>query len=131
MNTEIRRKAWKKVKRIKRFYLHAGSTAVLGVFFFALNIVTDPFDMWFMFPMIPLLGLVAIHYLFVFGFPGFNFMSREWEEREFEKQLDKLEEHPPFRSEHYLPYTELTAEETLELRRIQQESDKYFKDDLV
>ena len=131
MDREIQKRAWKKVKRIKRFYLHAGFTAIMGVFFFALNMVTDPFDMWFIFPMIPLTALVGIHYLFVFGFPGFNFMSREWEEREYERQLDKLEDHPPYRSERYLPYTELTPEETLELRRIQMEGDKYFKEEGV
>ncbi len=134
MNRDIRKKAWKRVKRKKRFFLHFGITAVLGVFFFVLNIVTDPFDMWFIFPMIPLVSLVGIHYLFIYGFPGFNFMTREWEEREFEKQLEDLEDHyPPYRTGQYLDYTELSDEEALVLKKLQKKtaSGNYFDEDLV
>ena len=134
MDREIRRKAWKRVKRKKRFFLHTGITAILGMFFFVLNIVTDPFDMWFVYPMIPITALLAVHYLFVYGFPGFNFMSRDWEERQFEREMDRLEdEYPPYRTGRYLDYRELSTEEILELKNLEKstETGKYFDEDLV
>ncbi len=136
MNNETRRKAWKKVKSIKRFYIHASIFVIMGIFFFFMNMVTSPFDMWFFFPMIPWGTLLAFHYLFVFGIPGTGLLSREWEEREFEKQMDRLDGdvnyHSPLgRKGSYLPYTELSEEDALELRKMQKESDKFFNEDFV
>ena len=135
--TEIRKKAWKKVKSIKRFYIHGCAFVVMGLFFFFMNIVTDPFDMWFFFPMIPWATILAFHYLLVFGIPGTGLLSREWEEREFEKQIDRLGGDFPYEPEKdlrlgsYLPYSELSEEETLELRRMQKDKDAYFNEDFV
>jgi|GEM_PF-591768 len=143
MNRELKKKAWKKVKRIKRFYYHMGAFAIMGTFFFFMNMVTDPFDMWFYFPMIPWSAALAFHYLAVFGIPGTNLLTKEWEEREFERQMDKLEDQygydpmdDTFQKGKYLEYTELSAEETLELRKLQQASktskgDEYFGEDFV
>ena len=137
MEHEIRKKAWKKVKSIKRFYIHAFTFVVLGVFFFFMNMATDPWDMWFYFPMMPWAVLLSFHYLFVFGIPGTRLLSREWEEDEFERQMDKLEGNmpyrysSPYRKGRYLEYTELSDEDALELRKIQKEAGKYFNEDFV
>ena len=85
MERDIRRKAWKKVKAIKRFYVHAGIYGILAMFFFFMNMVTDPFDMWFFYPLIPLGALLAFHYLAVFGIPGTDLLSKDWEKRENSK----------------------------------------------
>lgn len=141
MDSDVRKKAWKKVKSIKRFYLHAASFAILGTFFFVMNMVTDPFFMWWFFPLIPWGVFLSFHYLFVFGIPGSKVLSREWEEREFEKQLEKFEEADhdqqylgtgSYKGMH-LEYTELSEDDALELRRIQGSSkgDKYFNEDFV
>jgi len=83
MSQDLRRRAWKRVRAIKRFYIHAGLTGILAIFFMTLNILTDPFDMWFFYPLIPLCSILAVHYLFVFGIPGSSLLSKEWEEDEF------------------------------------------------
>lgn len=139
MANDIRKKAWKKVKAIKRFYIHASIFIIMGFFFFFMNMVTDPFDMWFFFPMIPWGALLAFHYLFVFGIPGTGLLGSEWEEREFEKQLDRMGgEYPPYTTDDdlrlgtHLPYTQLSEEEALELRKLQsKKKDQYFNEDFV
>ena len=138
MRHDIRKKAWKKVKAIKRFYIHGSIFIIMGLFFFFMNMVTDPFDMWFFFPMIPWGTILAFHYLLVFGIPGTGHLSSEWEEREFERQMDRLGgEYPPYTTDDdlrlgtHLPYTELSDEEALELRKLQKGKDKYFNEDFV
>lgn len=61
-------------------------------------------------------------------------MSKEWEEREFERQIDKIEdEFPPYRTGRYLDYRELSTEEILELKNMEKATvgGKYFDEDLV
>ena len=110
----------------------------MGFFFFFMNMVTDPFDMWFFFPMIPWATILSFHYLLVFGIPGTGLLGRDWEEREFEKQMDRLGgDYDPYEPEKdlrlgsYLPYSELSEEETLELRKMQKSKDQYFNEDFV
>ena len=131
MEYDIRRKARKRVKVIKGFYIHAYSYVIMGGFFFFMNMATDPFDMWFFFPMMPWGVGLAFHYLAVFGIPGSRILSREWEEREYERQLDRLESDLGHQEDRYLEYSELTDSEILELRKIQKEGNKYISEDLV
>ena len=132
MTHEIREKARKKVRSIKRLYIHCALLAIMSVFFFALNVLTDPFFMWFFFPILPWAAIVAFHYVLVKGIPGSNILSKEWEEEELEKQLYLLQEDTSsFKEDRFLPYSELDEDETLKLRKIQSESRKYLNEDFV
>ena len=82
--------AKKKVNKKKGFYSHLSVFIAVGIFFFVLNMVTDPFDTWFFFPLLPWSVGLSIHYLSVFGFPG-GALTDEWEERELEKEMRRLD----------------------------------------
>ncbi|MBK8563815.1 MAG: 2TM domain-containing protein [Saprospiraceae bacterium] len=82
-------KAKKKVKDKKDFYQHLMSYAIVNTFLFALNIITSPGYLWFVFPLMGWGVGLAFHYVGVFGIPGFDILSKEWEERELEKELRK------------------------------------------
>ena len=79
--------ARKRVKRKRGFYRHFSSFIVVGFFFFMLNILTDPRDMWFFFPMLPWSVGLAFHFLGVFVWGK----QDEWEEREIEKEMRRIE----------------------------------------
>ena len=91
MQKDIYKEAKKRVEAKKGFFGHLSAFVSVGLFFFVMNMVTDPFDLWFFFPMLPWgIGLL-IHYLAVFGFPGTKALSREWEQKELEKEIDRLQ----------------------------------------
>ncbi len=142
MDRDIRIKAKKKVKSIRRLYIHMSLYAIMGVFFFLLNILTNPYIMWYFYPLLPWGAIVALHYVLVKGIPGSRVLSKEWEEEEYERQLDRLggERYPFVQEEEdefipqkgkYLAYTQLSDEEALELRRLQKHSAKYLGEDFV
>ncbi len=140
MQSEIHKRARRRVRAIKGFYIHAFSFIIMGLFFFFMNMLTDPFQMWFLFPMLPWSVGLAFHYLAVFGIPGTGLLSKEWEEREFEKQLDRLSsDFEPYTGEldggwrkgNHLEYRELSDDETLELRKMTVKGNQYLDEDLV
>lgn len=142
MDHYIRDKAKKKVKSIRRLYIHMAVFAIMAVFFFLLNIATDPYFMWYFFPLIPWGAILALHYILVKGIPGTGILSKEWEEEEYERQIERLsggnfsfdkveeDEFIPQRGK-YLSYTELSDEEALELRRLQKHSSQNLGQDFV
>ena len=83
------RRAKKRVKAKKGFFYHLASYVIVIGFLFCLNIVTSPFEMWWIFPALGWGVGLAFHYLGVFGFPFLNIGGAEWEEREIEKELRK------------------------------------------
>ncbi len=142
MDRDTRDKAAKKVRSIRRLYIHMSVFAIMGVFFFLLNIATDPYFMWYFFPLLPWGAIVALHYILVKGIPGTRILTKEWEEEEYEKQLERLggdrfsyleEEEDEFipQKGKYLAYTELSDEEALELRRLQKHSAQNLGTDFV
>ncbi|MCC6726020.1 MAG: 2TM domain-containing protein [Saprospiraceae bacterium] len=80
-------KAKKRVKDKKDFYQHLMSYAIVNTFLFVLNMITSPSYLWFVFPLLGWGVGLAFHYVGVFGIPGFDILSKEWEERELEKEL--------------------------------------------
>lgn len=131
MTPEIREKARKKVRSIKRLYIHCSLFVIMSVFFFSLNVLTDPFDMWFFFPILPWSAIVAFHYILVRGIPGSKILSKEWEEEEMERQVELLQNDTSFKESRFLPYNEVGELESLELRKLQSESRKYLNEDFV
>ncbi len=96
--------------------------SIMSVFFFLMNVVTSPFEMWFFFPLLPWGAVLALHYVLVKGIPATGILSKEWEEEEYEHQLNILEgnySHPFLdepKEENYLKYQELSREEMAILR---------------
>lgn len=119
-------RARKRVKEKKGFYSHLTSYLVVGSFFFILNMITDPWDWWFYWPMLGWGIGLASHYFKVFGWPGSGAGSEEWEHREIEKEMRRLEEQEP--------KAFLDMDDHLELKETDTEKEKiktYRKDDFV
>ena len=138
MNQEDQyRRARKRVNAKKGFYRHFSVYLVIGIFFFSLNMITDPWDVWWPFPMLSWGVGLAIHYFSVFGFPGTGILSKEWEDREMEKELRRVGYDPDAEllyednQEEEVPQEEL--EDELDLREIRQERQRrgLSEDDFV
>ncbi len=115
------KKARKKVKAKKGFYSHLTAYLIVNSFLFLMNILTDPSDPWFQYPLLAWGVSLAFHYVGVFGIPGVNYNDSDWEEREIEKELNKMpptEEVPPT-----LPEDELELKEFKKLRKEWNDSD--------
>ncbi len=88
--SDIFQEAQQRVRAKAKFYKHLFAFLVINGFFFVSALFEgDPFA-----PLIVTaswgVGL-AFHYLKVFGFPGSGVLSREWEDKEYKKELDRLE----------------------------------------
>jgi len=115
-------KAKKRVKAKKAFYQHLMSFAIVNLFFLALNLLTSPGSLWFVFPLLGWgLGL-AFHYVDVFGIPGFDILSKEWEERELEKEL-RQDNEPSQMGKPTKPNT-LQQDKGLELKELRRNYDE-------
>ncbi len=121
MNTqEELAKAKKRVKAKKDFYQHLMSYAIVNLFLFAINIITYPGYLWFVFPMLGWGIGLAFHYVGVFGIPGFDILSKEWEEREVERELRRGNQNQnPIELE-----KPKTAEKELELKELRKNYDE-------
>ncbi|NNF58924.1 MAG: 2TM domain-containing protein [Rhodothermaceae bacterium] len=70
--------ARERIETEKEFYGHLAIYLVVNMMLMALNLLTSPRDIWFIFPLMGWgIGLVA-HATSVFGLPG---MGRAWEDR--------------------------------------------------
>ncbi len=70
--------ARRQARREREFYGHLASYLIINAFFVALNLLTSPGEIWFIFPMMGWGIGIAAHAASVFGFPG---RRRDWEER--------------------------------------------------
>ncbi|MCB0640917.1 MAG: 2TM domain-containing protein [Phaeodactylibacter sp.] len=129
MPRDIESKARRRVAAKKSFFYHLGVYCIMGVFFFLMNVLTDPLDLWFFFPMLPWGVGLGIHYITVFGLPGMN-MER-WEERQMEREIDRLR-----RNEQNEPIVnarpDLDLDERLDLKELKRkvpQTDKNYRDD--
>lgn len=123
---EILKRAKKRVKARKGFFLHFASFLSVGIFFFLMNMVTlgeEP-NLWFFFPMLPWLIGLLIHYLSVFGFPVNGALSEEWEAKEMYRaiRIERLKEGlPPEPEEQVEDFLDLG--EDLELPELKKQKD--------
>jgi hypothetical protein len=81
------KRARSRVKKKKVFFVHLGVFLSVGLFFFLINLLTYDGEFWFFFPMLPWGVGLAIHYISVFGLPGTDILTQEWEKRELEKEM--------------------------------------------
>ena len=111
------RLAKKKVKKKKEFYHHLLSYVVINFFLLAINLLTYPRFLWFMFPLLGWgIGLL-FHYVDVFGIPGFGILDKNWEEREIESELRRMRENE-------LPPLETPSDEEMELKELRKNYDE-------
>lgn len=85
------KKAKKRVKAKKEFFQHFTAYVIVISFLFILNMLTSPFHWWFYWPMLGWGIGIAFHYTDVFGLPWLKVLSEEWEEKEMETELRKIE----------------------------------------
>lgn len=93
MDYHIYKKAKKRVKDKRRFYTHVISWAVMSIFFILLNIFTSNF-FWAIFPILGWGIMLAFHGIKVFS----TVYGDEWEERQIEKEMEKLKRNENFRT---------------------------------
>jgi len=88
-------RAKKIVKKKKAFYQHLGAYLAVNSFLVFIAIISGEPSAGFLVPAAGWGIGLAIHYLNTFGFPFTKgVMSPEWEDREVEKEMDKLEGFP-------------------------------------
>lgn len=118
------RKAQKKVKAKKGFYSHLTWYLAMMVVLFVINLTTSFGDWWFQFPLMGWGISIFFHYIGVFGLPGLNFTNKEWEEKELEKELDKIAPEKSILEDHSVkPDEELELKEFKKLRDEWQDTD--------
>ncbi|RMG87268.1 MAG: hypothetical protein D6714_02725 [Bacteroidetes bacterium] len=83
------KKARRRVKAKKGFYVHLGTFVVTNAFLILINLLTSR-HVWFIFPLLSWALAIGMHYIGVFGIPGIGNLSEEWEEKELEKELRKV-----------------------------------------
>ena len=113
MKEDIYQEAKKQVKKKKGFYVHMAVYLSVGLFFLLMNVATFDGEWWFFFPMLPWGIGLSIHYLTVFGLPGTDILTKEWEKKEMEKELRKRGYTPTDRPA--LPPQKKAEEDTLDL----------------
>ncbi len=114
------KKAKKRVKAKKGFYWHIASYLIVNTFLFSINLLTSPGDWWFIFPLLGWGVSIIFHFIGVFGIPGLNFNDKAWEEKEINKELQKM---VPQKDSPILPDEELELKEFKELRKDWKDSD--------
>jgi len=83
----IYRKAQKKVEDIKGFYGNLTSYIVVNIGLAALNLITSPSHLWFLYPAIGWGIGVAIHGMTVFNY--MPFLGNDWEEKKIRELMEK------------------------------------------
>ena len=123
MENYIRKRAYQQVKKKKGFYSHLAVFISVGIFFFIINMVTmadGDDELWFFFPLLPWSIGLFIHYFSVFGLPGTNILTKDWEDAELEKEMQKLRQ----KMRHY---SAEEADEKLDLKEMEQEREQADK----
>ncbi|MBK8563814.1 MAG: 2TM domain-containing protein [Saprospiraceae bacterium] len=87
---DIHQEAEKRVKSKAKFFKHLFAYVVVNSFLFLTALFDgEPFGAM---PVMIGWGIgLAFHYLKVFGIPGSGVLSSEWEDKEYQKELERLE----------------------------------------
>jgi hypothetical protein len=130
---DIYKKAKKRVKQKKGFFTHFGTYIAVGIFFLLMNIFTWEGEIWFVFPMLPWGAGLLIHYFSVFGLPGSKVLSREWEEKELDKEIEHLQRvNRKLGIKNRLTAGRHRHEDGLDLRELDKQKEELFdEEDLV
>lgn len=123
--------ARKRVKEKKKFYNHLSVYLVMSGFFFLVNYFSSPGTWWFYWPMLGWGIGVAMQYVKVFGLTGAGLGTKEWEEKEIEKEMGRMGTPPPPRLQER---ESLDLDDHLQLKEIKKKKVKmegYKDEDLV
>ena len=124
MYRDAYKRAQKKVKAKKGFYSHFSVFISVGLFFFFLNMADGFYDTWFFYPLLPWGVGLSIQYFSVFGLPGSDVLTPEWEDREMERELRRMGYDPNRASLYEEEEEEEEPEEELDLPEIQREQEE-------
>lgn len=126
MDNNLRKKATKKVDTRMAFYICAIVFAFLSLILLMLSFYLGAISFWLRLP-IPVFGMVlAILYLFAFGFPTSGPLSKEWRQAEIEKEMRIL-----YRRESSLESQskERSEKDKLELKELERLKNKWDADE--
>lgn len=117
--------ARQRVRKKKKFFNHLKAYVIVNIVFMLLSFWDGtPFE--FM-PMTLFWGMgLAFHYVRVFGIPGTNILTPEWEDEEIRKEMEKLGGAP--KKEEQKPALPPAKEEPMELKELRK---NYDEQDLV
>lgn len=88
MESKIHREARRQVRKKVRFFNHLKFFFIANIFLFLLRMGGVGFHLFGFIQFILVWGLGILgHYIDVFGLPGNGLLSKDWEEREFEKEV--------------------------------------------
>jgi hypothetical protein len=89
MNTEELKyqKAKKRVEVLKGFYNHLAVYTVVNLMLFAINMVTSPEGLWFIWPLAGWGIAIGIHAFSVFGIG--RMFGGDWEERKIQELMEQ------------------------------------------
>ena len=124
MDEQYYDQAKKRVQKKKKFFNHLKTFIIINV---VMNIVVSlDGDLFGFLPATLFWGMgLAFHYIKVFGIPGTNILTPEWEDEEIEKEMEKMKGGKPLEDK---PASSAPPEEPLELKELRK---NYDEKDLV
>jgi hypothetical protein len=117
MEKELYREAQRRVREKAKFYKHLYIYLAFNAIFLTMSFFRGRAMFGLAVPFFWGIGLL-FHYLKVFGLPGSGILSKEWEDREIQKEFDRLKNHKNAKPE----------DDSLELREVRK---NYNDNDLV
>jgi len=84
----IEERARARVEELKGFYIHLGIFIVIQVVLLAINLLTSPGSLWFLYPLMGWGIGLASHAISVFGLFGIG--GRQWEERKVHEYMMRM-----------------------------------------
>ena len=130
------KKAKDRVEKKKGFYVHLSAFIAVGVFFLMMNYVTfhEEGKWWFFFPLLPWSIGLMIHYFVIFGLPGTDILTDSWEQKELEKEINRLKKIKQLEAKTQLEKSLEEGEEKLdleELKKMPEKEKRWNEEDII
>jgi hypothetical protein len=75
------------VQQLRLFYIHVGVYVFVNIFLLLINLLTDPWSLWFYWPLLGWGIALAVHAFFVFGVG--DTVGKGWEERKIREIMEQ------------------------------------------
>lgn len=122
MEEQFYQQARSKVQKKKRFFNHLKTFIIVNVVM-SLVVAMDG-DMFGFLPATLFWGMgLAFHYVKVFGIPGTNILTPEWEDEEIEKEMERMKGSKPTEKTTFPPEPPEKPLDLKELRKNYDEKD--------
>jgi Na+/melibiose symporter-like transporter len=92
-NQELYQRARARVKAIRGFYAHVAVYVIFNLFLLLLNLISEPWNLWFYWLLLYWGVVVAIHGVLVFAFG--SVFGKEWEEHKIRQIMESERETTP------------------------------------